>query len=198
MSKTCGTISPKRWRDDSSTQMTMLGARVRIVPGNSAVYEADLAGDLAKLANLLGVSPIEEWPPTGGEHDADAVAHFRDAQLSDPSVAGWLVYYVCCAGDAENAAARGVLVGSAGFFGPPSDGVAEIGYSICLAYRQRGLATKTVAMLIELARRNGVHTLTATTRADNAASAGVLMNNGFIVDPQRSASPDIAFSVDIR
>ena len=177
--------------------MTMLGARVRIIPGDSAIYEADLSGDLAWLANLLGVSPIEEWPPIGGEHDADAVAHFRDTQLGDPSVAGWLVYYVCCAGDAENAAARGVLVGSAGFFGPPLDGVAEIGYSICLAYRRRGLATKAVAMLIELARRNGVHTLIAKTRSDNAASAGVLMNNGFIVDPQRCAPPDTAYSVDI-
>ncbi len=170
---------------------------MRIVPGDSAVYEADLAGDLAKLADLLGVSPIEAWPPIGGEHDAGAVAHFRDAQLGDPSVAGWLVYYVCCAGDAENADARDVLVGSAGFFGPPSGGVAEIGYSICFAYRRRGLATKAVAMLIELARRNGVRTLTAMTRADNAASAGVLMNNGFIVDAQRSAPPDIAYSVDI-
>ncbi|MEP6660964.1 MAG: GNAT family N-acetyltransferase [Acidimicrobiales bacterium] len=144
-----------------------------MVPGTIAIFDAELAGDHVTLAALLEVTTIDEWPPAGGEHDAGAVTHFRDAHLVEPSVSGWTVYYVCL---------EDTLVGSAGFIGPPREGKAEIGYSICQKYRRRGLATGAVSALIERAATAGLHTLTAQTGRSNAASIRVLEHNGFVRD----------------
>ncbi len=142
-----------------------------MVPGTIAIFDAELAGDHVTLAALLEVTKIDEWPPVGSEHDAGAVTFFRDAHLAEPSVSGWTVYYLCV---------DDMLVGSAGFIGPPRDGKAEIGYSICQKHRGQGLATRAVSALIEPAATAGVHTLTAHTKRDNAASIRVLEHNDFV------------------
>ena len=98
-------------------------AELRLIAGTIESFDAELAGDRSALARLLEVEPIVEWPPIGGEHDADAVGYFRSALAADAGLARWLVFYV-------RVGPR--LVGSAGFFGRPVDGVAEIGYSICV------------------------------------------------------------------
>jgi RimJ/RimL family protein N-acetyltransferase len=144
---------------------------VRLVVGTLATFDAELGGDLAGLAEQLGVAPIEEWPPRGGEHDAEAVSFFRTVFLEQPEAASWLAYYVC---------AGPLLVGSAGFMGPPHDGVAEIGYSICERYRRRGHATSAVRALTRRADDAGVRTLIARTAPGNAASMIVLERNGFV------------------
>jgi len=151
----------------------MVGAMdgLRLVAGTIDSFDAELAGDLAGLAGLLEVDAIEEWPPNGGEHDAEAVAFFRRALASDPELAGWLVFYVCVGTS---------LVGSAGFMGRPTDGVAEIGYSICEGCRGRGFATGAVGALIGRARGAGARQLIARTKPTNAGSIVVLERNGFV------------------
>ena len=146
---------------------------MRLVMGSLAILDAELAGDHELLARLLGVSDITEWPPIDGEHDVDAVGFFRQTLEGDPSIAPWLAYYVCL---------NDVLVGSAGFMGPPEDGMAEIGYSICTHSRRKGIATATVALLMQMAKREKVRTLIATVRNDNVASIGVLQKVGFFVE----------------
>jgi GNAT superfamily N-acetyltransferase len=148
---------------------------LRLVPGTIAIFDADKSGDHTALASLLGVDPIDEWPPIGGEHDADAVSFFRSTIVADPNAADWLAHYVCV--DNE-------LVASAGFLGPPIEGTTEIGYSVCKKYRQRGIANATVRALIIKATNAGAIKLNARVRPDNTASLHVLERNGF-----SSASP---------
>ena len=153
--------------------------------GTEAIFDAELAGDLPRLANLLGVAVIDEWPPIGGEHDAGAVAFFRKIALADPS-AEWGPFYVCL-GDA--------LVGSAGFLGPPVGGSTEIGYSICRSHRRQGLATRAVDALAQRARSARVRQITARTTPDNHASIGVLERTGFSLVSEHP--PHLMFALDL-
>ena len=70
-------------------------AGLRMVPGTIDLFDAELAGDHAELARLLAVTAIDEWPPIGGEHDAHAVAFFRQALAAEPSLFMWQAFYVC-------------------------------------------------------------------------------------------------------
>jgi len=77
----------------------------------------------------------------------------------------------------------GLVVGSIGFFGPPSpaaDGVleAEIGYGLVGEARGRGVATEAVAGLVAAADRIGVR-VRASVEPDNTASVRVLAKCGF-------------------
>ncbi len=143
---------------------------IRLVPGTVAIFDAELADDLDTLAALLGVSSIPEWPPIGGEHDHDAVTFFRATTLSDPATEGWLARYIVR--DDE-------LVGSGGFFGPPSEGLVEIGYSVCQRYRRQGVATEAVRALIDVAQSAAVTHVQAHVRPDNEPSIRVLLATGF-------------------
>jgi RimJ/RimL family protein N-acetyltransferase len=76
---------------------------------------------------------------------------------------------------------------------PTADGAVEIGYGIAAARRGRGLATRAVAAMLDLAAEDPrIRALTAETAADNIASQRVLEKNGFIrvgtrVDPEDGA-----------
>lgn len=144
---------------------------LRLIAGSIESFDAELGGDRVVLARRLGVEAIVEWPPIGGEHDADAVGYFRAALAADAGLADWLVFYVCV---------ESRLVGSAGFFGRPVDGVAEIGYSICKRDRRRGFATAAVGALVARAAEAGVGTLIAHVRPTNVGSIAVLERNGFV------------------
>jgi RimJ/RimL family protein N-acetyltransferase len=143
--------------------------RLRLVPATVELLDAELEHP-GLLAPLLGVADVVEWPPAGSDYDRDAVELFRSQLLADPAAEGWNSYYVCW-GDA--------LVGNGGYFGPPTEGEAEIGYAVCLAWRARGIASEVVAALIERASAFGLARLVAQTLPDNAASIAVLMRNGF-------------------
>ena len=75
----------------------------------------------------------------------------------------------------------GRLVGSAGFYGPPSEsGEVTIGYGMVESAWGNGYATAAVAGLIEVCRAHGgVSAVNADTELDNIASQRVLENNGF-------------------
>jgi [ribosomal protein S5]-alanine N-acetyltransferase len=162
---------------------------VILKPGSVALFDADASHDLSKLAALLGVDQIEEWPPVGGEHDADAVVFFRSQVEQDSAAHAWVAHYVV----ADNK-----LAGSAGFFGPPQDGVLEIGYSVCVMYRRRGIATSTVRALITLAKASNATSLTARVRPDNDPSIGVLQRNGFTLSVDDSVDGRKNDTVDGR
>jgi [ribosomal protein S5]-alanine N-acetyltransferase len=149
---------------------------IHLVAGTISMFDAEIAGDHSALATLLGVRPIVEWPPIGGEHDLHAVGFFRETILATPDVAGWMAHYVL---------RNDELVGSAGFFGPPTNGMAEIGYSICQVFRRQGLATEAVRALIDIAREREALAVCAHVKPDNIASIRVLVSTGFV-----EAEPD--------
>ena len=76
-------------------------------------------------------------------------------------------------------AARPLAVGTAGYKGPPSGGVVEIGYSIVPSWRRRGRATETCRALVEAAWQRGAEIIVAHTLPHLEASIGVLRKLGF-------------------
>lgn len=77
--------------------------------------------------------------------------------------------------------ASGLVVGSAGFFGPPDeDATVMIGYGLVPEARGQGLATEAVGGLVGLVRDDPrVRRVLAETDAGNAASRRVLEKAGF-------------------
>ena len=81
--------------------------------------------------------------------------------------------------------ADGVVVGDAGFHGPPpAEGPAEVevGYQVAPSARGRGVATRACALLLEHAWRHGAALVRAEVEPDNPdglASRAVLRANGF-------------------
>lgn len=129
----------------------------------------------SKLAETLGVEVPEGWPP--GLYDRDAAEFFlAQAELLGPAADGWFGWYGVLR-DGE----RRVLVGSAGYFGPPDvTGIVEIGYSVVESYRGRGVATEMVNALVERALGTaGVTAVVAEAHQDNIASHKVLERAGF-------------------
>ena len=154
--------------------MTVISkSNLELIPATKALVETEL-NTPAMLSSAVDAQVPSDWPP--GEYDRDALQFFYDrlAEGGDAAV-GWYSWYaVLCPDDG-----RRTLVGAAGFFGPPVDGVAEIGYSICAAWRGQGLAGKIIASLAEYAATKGVHTLRARTFETNPASIKVLLKQGF-------------------
>ncbi len=144
--------------------------RLDLVAATLAHIEAELEGPGA-LAALLGVPIPEGWPP--GEYDAAALEFFRgQLQAGGPEAVGWYGWY---------AIARGVgLVGSAGYLGPPREGVVEIGYSVVPEARNQGYAREMVSALVAHAfEAPAVREVSAHTSDENVASTRVLLACGF-------------------
>jgi RimJ/RimL family protein N-acetyltransferase len=102
---------------------------------------------------------------------------FRTRLLAEGEASvGWYAWYAI----ERVGGARGALVGSAGFFGPPQERVVELGYSICPEHRGRGIATEVVLALVAHAFTHGaVDRVRAHVAIDNTASIAVLRRAGF-------------------
>jgi ribosomal-protein-alanine N-acetyltransferase len=150
-------------------------ARLDLVPGTTALLEGDLASP-ALLGEVLGAQVPPGWPP--GEHDREAVEFFlaRTREAGD-AAAGWYAWYIVWRAVADEPAA---LAGSIGYFGPPRDGVVEIGYSVVECFRGRGIATEAIAAITARALAvPGVERVIAHTAEGNAPSRGALRRAGF-------------------
>jgi RimJ/RimL family protein N-acetyltransferase len=131
-----------------------------------------LDDDLARASAEAGVA-LTEYSLTD---KAKWVWRYRINQLaSDPGSAGWLT-------EAVVAEPEGVVVGYAGFHGPPDEaGMVEVGYSVDPAYRRQGYAR---TMLTELVHRSAaeaaVRTVRVTISPENAASLATISGFGFV------------------
>jgi len=78
--------------------------------------------------------------------------------------------------------ADGLVVGTIGFFGPPStDGELMVGYGLVPAARGHGYATEALRALAGYGlAQPGVRRILAETDLDNTASHGVLAKSGFV------------------
>ena len=74
----------------------------------------------------------------------------------------------------------GALVGFGGWKGPPTDGVAELGYAVAPERQGKGIATAVVGELVTRARAAGVNRVIAHTLPEMSPSTTVLSRCGFI------------------
>lgn len=147
--------------------------RLLLRPATLALLRAELEGNRA-LAAALGVVVPDGWPP--GEHTRYAVQFFLDSPALLSS--GWSNYYGIARATASTPA---TLVVSVGFHGQPDGaGRVELGYSVVENWRDRGLATESVAALLARARGKGARCVIAHARPDNQASLAVLSKSGFV------------------
>jgi RimJ/RimL family protein N-acetyltransferase len=101
---------------------------------------------------------------------------YRLKQLeSDPSAAPWNPYAVVAEPD-------GVVIGHAGYHGPPDEaGLVEVGYTVDPAYRRQGYAKAILAALLERAAAEpDVRTVRASISPTNAASLATVAGFGFL------------------
>jgi RimJ/RimL family protein N-acetyltransferase len=149
--------------------------RLDLIPANLEHIEAELHHP-STIGHLLGVNVPEDWPP--GEYDRGAMEFFRSKFLADGSAAeGWYTWY----GITRNSQGkRELLVAGAGYFGPPSGGVVEIGYSVIPSARNQGYASEMVLALLQHAYQDpSVQEVIAHTTDSNIASTKVLLRCGF-------------------
>jgi [ribosomal protein S5]-alanine N-acetyltransferase len=104
-----------------------------------------------------------------------ALWRLRLAQLTEqPALAPWLIRAVVRAPDR-------VVVGHAGFHGPPdAGGMVEIGYEILPEHRRRGHARAAVAELLAFAREHGAVTARASIAPHNEPSQALVRSFGFV------------------
>ncbi|WP_322987240.1 GNAT family N-acetyltransferase [Phaeacidiphilus oryzae] len=146
--------------------------RVRLVELSAGTMSALRDGDLRRAGARAGVELTEFFVTDR----ARWLWRLRLEQIAaDPGHARWMVRQAVVAAD-------GLVVGHAGFHGPPDQaGMVEIGYAIAPAFRRRGYGR---AALIELLRRaaaeRGVTTVRAAISPDNAASLATIRGFGFV------------------
>lgn len=75
----------------------------------------------------------------------------------------------------------GLVVGTAGFFGPPDGGVVGLGYGVVPSVRRQGLATEALRALLGFAAADSrVQLVKADASLENTASRRVLENGGMV------------------
>jgi RimJ/RimL family protein N-acetyltransferase len=114
---------------------------------------------------------------------------------ADPSAAAWVTGVVR---DLD----RGVVVGRAGFHGPPdARGMVEIGYAVLPEHRRRGYARAALAVLLDRARREpDVRVVRLAIAPGNAASLAVARPFGFRVVGEQVDEvdgPEVLYELDL-
>jgi ribosomal-protein-alanine N-acetyltransferase len=130
---------------------------------------AMMGGDLARASAVVGV----ELPPFFLTQDW--LWRYRLNQVEkEPASAPWLVRAVIALPDQ-------VVIGHAGFHGPPVDnGMVEIGYTILPELRRQGYGRAAATELIRYARDEpDVRVVRASISPENVASLALIRTLGF-------------------
>jgi [ribosomal protein S5]-alanine N-acetyltransferase len=155
-----------------TTPDTTTPPEVRLVLIPFDALEALLSGDPDRAGAITGV-PLPELFIT--DRAAQGIWRYRrDQILREPESAPWLVR-------AAIGEPAGIVVGHAGFHGPPDDaGMVEIGYTILPEYRRQGYGRAAVtALLREAAAAPSVRTVRASISPNNVASLALARSFGF-------------------
>jgi RimJ/RimL family protein N-acetyltransferase len=135
-----------------------------LLDGRKGVAEAQLAVAL---------------PPGWPDEDIEHLVRLRLGQMvEEPESQRWLVRALVRRRD-------GVMVGHAGFHGPPgSHGLApdaaELGYTVFPSYRGRGYATEAAVALMEWAEGEGARRFVASVAPGNEPSLAIVRKLGFV------------------
>jgi ribosomal-protein-alanine N-acetyltransferase len=156
------------------SNLVIRAPRLDLIPLSSPLVESMQVADWATAGGLLGADIPPEWQARDW-HWLDA----RLAQAGAPSVIAWLPRALVlrqAAGGSEQ-----VVVGDAGFHGPPDDeGRVELGYAVISEYRRRGFAEEAVrALLAWTAREVGVTKFSALIEPQNMPSLNLIRKLGF-------------------
>lgn len=121
----------------------------------------------------------------------------RAAQVAEhPASAAWITRAVL---DPD----RGLLVGRAGFHGPPdAAGMVEVGYAIDPAFRRQGYARAALVALLKWANDDALIVIVrATISPNNIASTALVSQYGFVEVGEQWDDEDgleTIFEVDAR
>ncbi|MGW5176704.1 GNAT family N-acetyltransferase [Streptomyces sp. NPDC004082] len=145
--------------------------RVRFVRLSEKALRALADGDLAGGSAETGVTLDEHFVC---DRARSIFAYRADQLVKDPSAAPWITR-------AAVSEPEGIVVGDAGFHGPPDEaGMVEVGYTVVPGHRRQGYARAMVsALLVRAAAEPGVRTVRARIAADNAASLASIDGFGF-------------------
>lgn len=86
----------------------------------------------------------------------------------------------------------GIVVGNAGFHGPPdAEGRVEAGYTVYAAYRRQGIARAVLGQFLGQARRaSSVRVFRLTVAPDNSASQALTLSAGFSLVGEQTDDED--------
>ncbi len=145
--------------------------RLNLIAATTELIKTGIAGR-GQLAEALGVSVPESWPP---DLYGPRAMQYSLMQLDDAAEQCWSFWYLVSSGD------PGELVGICGFKGRPDvSGSVEISYSILSCFQCMGYATEAVYRLVGWAfSHHNVNEVCAETLPHLRQSIRVLEKNGF-------------------
>jgi RimJ/RimL family protein N-acetyltransferase len=147
---------------------------LELVPATVGLTQAALEGPPA-LAATLEASVPGTWPPEF--LDPPALQFTLERLAEGPHQTGWWLHFVVLA----HSPTGRLLIGSAGYKGPPSpDGTVEVGYGIVRDHQRRGYASEALRGLLGHAFAvPAVQRVIAETLPELTPSIGVLHKCGF-------------------
>jgi len=149
--------------------------RLDLVSLSPRILDALLDGRRDDSEAELSASLPVDWP----DADVEPFLRLRVGQmLGEPESQRWLVRALVRRRD-------GVMVGHAGFHGPPGShelapGTAELGYTVFPSYRGRGYATEAAVALMEWAEGEGARRFVASVAPGNEPSLAIVRKLGFV------------------
>jgi RimJ/RimL family protein N-acetyltransferase len=165
--------------------------RLELVPATPTLLIAALKHPRQFGSRLHALVP-PNWPP---EYlDAPALKYTLARLRERPEHQLWWLYFVLCPGGP----ASRILIGSAGFKGPPDQsGIVEIGYGIVSDQRRRGYASEAAEGLVGRAFADPrVSRVIAETLPELVGSIGVMTKCGFEHDGAGSEPGVIRYGID--
>lgn len=164
--------------------------RLEYRPATPSTVRAALEGREA-LGRALGVAVAESWPPEYLDHPALAFTLQRLEEF--PVEAGWWLGFLILRVPERPP----VLIGSAGYKGPPTpDGTVEIGYGIVAEFHRQGYASEAAeGLIVQAFGLPEVRRIIAETLPELAGSIGVLRRCGFVRNGEGSEPGVIRFEL---
>lgn len=144
--------------------------RLRLVPITLPAIEAVLDADKQRAEAIVGAAFPPEWP--NEQLVALGFPFSREALRAAPEIRLWGDSLVLLRHEPR-------VIGSVVFHGHPSDGVAEVAYSIEESSRHQGYAIEATRAAVEWAlAQDGIAAVQATTFPWHVASLGVIKRLG--------------------
>lgn len=144
--------------------------RLELAAGTLDLMHADRRGPEILAAGLNAEVPAD-WPPQ--HYDDQARDYVIERLARGREQRGWWTWFLVLRSPR-------VVIGSAGYKGPPENGEVEIGYSVVDSFQKNGFATEAARALVEHAFADPrVNRVAAEALPDGVASIRVLEKCGF-------------------